>query len=149
MPNIWAPQRPFLIIIIIGPSPWKILAANNEKDISEQPSPWRKSSKRKSCYGDRVYMHLQSITYYMFQPWPYIHILHTSYILHITCIFNLLQGLGETLVSKVVCPHNKTTFFLKCSFSPRRNAICQHQICQKSGHQSDPFSSLHITTLAH
>ena len=27
----------------------------NEKDISEQPSPWRKSSKRESCYGDRVY----------------------------------------------------------------------------------------------
>ena len=25
------------------------------KWISEQPSPWRKSSKRKSCYGDRVY----------------------------------------------------------------------------------------------
>ena len=22
---------------------------------SEQPSPWRKSSKRESCYGDRVY----------------------------------------------------------------------------------------------
>ena len=26
------------------------------KWISEQPSPWRKSSKRKSCYGDRVYL---------------------------------------------------------------------------------------------
>ena len=26
-----------------------------KKRISEQPSPWRKSSKRKSCYGDRVY----------------------------------------------------------------------------------------------
>ena len=25
------------------------------KWISEQPSPWRKSSKRRSCYGDRVY----------------------------------------------------------------------------------------------
>ena len=25
------------------------------KWISEQPSPWRKSSKRKSCYGDRAY----------------------------------------------------------------------------------------------
>ena len=25
------------------------------KRISEQPSPWRKSSKRKSCYEDRVY----------------------------------------------------------------------------------------------
>ena len=25
------------------------------KWVSEQPSPWRKSSKRKSCYGDRVY----------------------------------------------------------------------------------------------
>ena len=40
---------------LFGPSPWKILAATNEKNISEQPSPWRKSSKRKSCYGDRVY----------------------------------------------------------------------------------------------
>ena len=26
------------------------------KHISEQPSPWRKSSKRESCYGDRVYL---------------------------------------------------------------------------------------------
>ena len=26
-----------------------------KKRISEQPSPWRKSSKRESCYGDRVY----------------------------------------------------------------------------------------------
>ena len=25
------------------------------KWISGQPSPWRKSSKRESCYGDRVY----------------------------------------------------------------------------------------------
>ena len=41
---------------LFGPSSWKILAATNEKDISEQPSPWRKSSKRESCYGDRVYM---------------------------------------------------------------------------------------------
>ena len=40
---------------LFGPSPWKILAATNKKDISEQPSPWRKSSKRESCYGDRVY----------------------------------------------------------------------------------------------
>ena len=40
---------------LFGPSPWKILAATNEKDISEQPSPWRKSSKRESCYGDWVY----------------------------------------------------------------------------------------------
>ena len=40
---------------LFGPSPWKILAATNEKDISEQPSPWRKSSKRESCYGARVY----------------------------------------------------------------------------------------------
>ena len=38
---------------LFGPSPWKILAATNEKDTSEQPSPWRKSSKRESCYGDR------------------------------------------------------------------------------------------------
>ena len=34
---------------LFGPSPWKILAA------TEQPSPWRRSSKRESCYGDRVY----------------------------------------------------------------------------------------------
>ena len=26
-----------------------------KKRIPEQPSPWRKSSKRESCYGDRVY----------------------------------------------------------------------------------------------
>ena len=41
---------------LFGPSPWKVLAATNDKDISEQPSPWRKSSKRESCYGDRVYI---------------------------------------------------------------------------------------------
>ena len=39
---------------LFGPSPWKILAAAYEKDTSEQPSPRRKSSKRESCYGDRV-----------------------------------------------------------------------------------------------
>ena len=27
---------------LFGPNPWKILAATNENDISEQPSPWRK-----------------------------------------------------------------------------------------------------------
>ena len=26
------------------------------KWISEQPSPWRESCKRESCYGDRVYV---------------------------------------------------------------------------------------------
>ena len=31
---------------LFGPSPWKVLAATNEKDASEQLSPWRKSSKR-------------------------------------------------------------------------------------------------------
>ena len=41
---------------LFGPSPWKILAATNEKDTSEQPSPWRKSSKQESCYGDRVWV---------------------------------------------------------------------------------------------
>ena len=40
---------------LFGPSPWKTLAATNEKDISEQPSPWRESCKRESCYEDRVY----------------------------------------------------------------------------------------------
>ena len=39
---------------LFGPSPWKVLAAAIEKNISEQPSPWRKSSKRESCYGDWV-----------------------------------------------------------------------------------------------
>ena len=41
---------------LFGHSPWKILAATYKKDISEQPSPWRRSSKRESCYGDRVYV---------------------------------------------------------------------------------------------
>ena len=42
---------------LFGPSPWKILATTYErKTISEQRSPWRKSSKRESCYGDRVYV---------------------------------------------------------------------------------------------
>ena len=27
--------------LLFGPSPWKILAATNEQDMSEQPSPWR------------------------------------------------------------------------------------------------------------
>ena len=43
---------------LFGPSPWKILATTyeqNENNISEQPSPWRNSSTRESCYGDRVY----------------------------------------------------------------------------------------------
>ena len=39
---------------LFGPGPWKILAATNEKKVPEQPSPWRKSCKRESCYGDRV-----------------------------------------------------------------------------------------------
>ena len=39
---------------LFGPSPWKILATTYDKQFSEQPSPWRKYSKRKSCYGDRV-----------------------------------------------------------------------------------------------
>ena len=49
-------RSPFEDSRLFGPSPWKILATTNEKDISEQTSPWRKSSKRKSCYGDRVYV---------------------------------------------------------------------------------------------
>ena len=28
------------------------------KWVPEQPSPWRKSSKRESCYGDRVYTYI-------------------------------------------------------------------------------------------
>ena len=39
---------------LFGPSPWKILATAYEKKVPEQPSPWRKSCKRESCYGDRV-----------------------------------------------------------------------------------------------
>ena len=39
---------------LFGPSPWKMLATTYKKDTSEQPSPWRKSSKRESCYGGRV-----------------------------------------------------------------------------------------------
>ena len=31
-------------------------APTNEKDVSEQPSPWRKPSEPESCYGDRVYV---------------------------------------------------------------------------------------------
>ena len=41
---------------LFGPSPWKILATTYEKRVSKQPSPWRKSCKRESCYGDRVYV---------------------------------------------------------------------------------------------
>ena len=33
------------------------------KWVPEKPSPWRTSSKRKSCYGDRVYVHLYVYTY--------------------------------------------------------------------------------------
>ena len=51
----WYTRSPLEDSHLFGPSPWKILAANNEKNTSEQPSPWRKSSKRESCYGDRVY----------------------------------------------------------------------------------------------
>ena len=41
---------------LFGPSPWKVLATTyDKKNISEQPSPWRKSCKRESCYGDREY----------------------------------------------------------------------------------------------
>ena len=47
-------QSPLQDSRLFGPSPWKILATTYEKTISEQPSPWRKSSKRESCYGDRV-----------------------------------------------------------------------------------------------
>ena len=35
--------------------PGKSYAATYEKKVPEQPSPWRKSCKRESCYGDRVY----------------------------------------------------------------------------------------------
>ena len=58
-PRITVPQKgytrsPLEDSRLFGPSPWKILAATNEKNISEQPSPWRKSCERESCYGDRV-----------------------------------------------------------------------------------------------
>ena len=55
---------------LFGPSPWKILAATGEKDISEQPSPWRKSSKRESCYGDREYTHIYIYIYIYVQAGP-------------------------------------------------------------------------------
>ena len=60
---------------LFGPSPWKILASTKENHISEQPSPWRKSSKRESCYGDRVYTILSYTIHYA---------LYTLYTLHST-----------------------------------------------------------------
>ena len=51
-------QSPLEDSRLFGPSPWKVLATTyDKKNISEQPSPWRKSCKRESCYGDRVYHH--------------------------------------------------------------------------------------------
>ena len=55
---------------LFGPSPWKILAATNEQNTSEQPSPWRKYSKRESCYGDRVYVWGESLHMHIY---IYIH----------------------------------------------------------------------------
>ena len=55
--NIQYTRSPLEDSRLFGPSPWKILAATNEKHISEQPSPWQKSSKRESCCGDQVYGH--------------------------------------------------------------------------------------------
>ena len=41
---------------LFEPSPWTNVRHHLwTKRISEQPTPWRKSSKRKSCYGDLVY----------------------------------------------------------------------------------------------
>ena len=41
---------------LFGPSPWKILRPLSMNTwVPEQPSPWRTSSKRESCYGNQVY----------------------------------------------------------------------------------------------
>ena len=40
---------------LFGPSAWKVLATTYEQMGSWATSPWRKSSKRKSSFGDRVY----------------------------------------------------------------------------------------------
>ena len=53
-PNLSYTRSPLEDSRLFGPSPWKILATTYKKRISEQPCPWRKSSKRESCYGDRV-----------------------------------------------------------------------------------------------
>ena len=45
-----------------------------KKTISEQPCPWRKLSKRESCYGDRVY-YSQEVCVYM-----YVYVCITIYI---------------------------------------------------------------------
>ena len=52
--SLSTPWSPLEDSRLFGPSRWKILAATNDKYISEQPSPWRKYYKRESCYGDRV-----------------------------------------------------------------------------------------------
>ena len=37
-----------------------LMPLSTNKWVPEQPSPWRKSSKRESCYGDRVYRCLRT-----------------------------------------------------------------------------------------
>ena len=40
---------------ISDPAPGKSKPLPMKKRVPEQPSPWRKSCKRESCYGDRAY----------------------------------------------------------------------------------------------
>ena len=51
-----------------------------EKRVPEQPSPWRKSCKRESCYGDRVYSIIYIYIYMCIYIYIYIHV-YISYII--------------------------------------------------------------------
>ena len=55
-PRVSYTRSPLQDSRLFGTSPWKILATTYlKKTIPEQPSPWRKSCKRESCFGDRGY----------------------------------------------------------------------------------------------
>ena len=43
------------ISVFSDPDPGKSQPLPRNKRITEQPSPWRKSCERESCFGDRVY----------------------------------------------------------------------------------------------
>ena len=49
------PGLRYKIPVFSDPAPGKSQPLPMNKRISEQPSPWRKSCERESCYGDRVY----------------------------------------------------------------------------------------------
>ena len=53
--TVFTPGLREKIPVFSDPAPGKSSTTTYAKWISEQPSPWRKSSKRKSCFGDRVY----------------------------------------------------------------------------------------------